>query len=181
MNQDSVAVLNVVDLGTNFQMIEPLNSKGATEVWNAFWDVWCRIFGMPQYISVDEGLEFRGAFSQWCSDFGAVVFRAAGRSPWQQGKVERRGGLIKTMIAEARETACPSSPSELKQLMRECESAKNPYMNRSGYSPVQRQIGQWPRLPGSLMSDEALDPALQMQDTSDEFDRNFERSLKMPS
>lgn len=47
-------------------------------------------------------------------------------------------------------------------------------MNRSGYSPVQRQIGQWPRLPGSLMSDEFLDPALQLQNTSDEFDHLLE-------
>ena len=47
-------------------------------------------------------------------------------------------------------------------------------MNRSGYSPVQRQIGQWPRLPGSLMSDETIDPALQAQGTSDAFDKLLE-------
>ena len=59
-------------------------------------------------------------------------------------------------------------------MLYECEAAKNGFMNRSGYSPVQRQIGQWPRLPGSLMSDEMLDPALQMQFTSDDFDRTLE-------
>lgn len=59
-------------------------------------------------------------------------------------------------------------------ILYECESAKNRYMNRSGYSPVQRQIGQWPRLPGSLMSDETIDPALQANGNSDAFDKLLE-------
>ena len=102
------------------------------------------------------------------------MFRAAARAPWQQGRVERHGGLIKTMIETARETAVPSTLEELKLLLRECECAKNRYSNRSGYSPVQRQIGQWPRLPGSLMTDEALDPALQLQNGTEEFERLLE-------
>ena len=170
-NKKSLPVLNMVDLGTNFQMIELVESKEPKVLWNAFWRTWCRTFGMPQYLSVDEGLEFRGNFTQWCADFGTIMFRAAGRSPWQQGRVERHGGLIKEMITKARETASLESVEELRLLLNECEGSKNRFMNRSGYSPVQRQLGQWPRLPGSLMSDEVLDPALQTQDTTDEFDR----------
>eukprot|EP00435_Cladocopium_sp_Y103_P046990 s1741_g13.t1 len=174
MNQKSFPILNVVDLGTNYQMIEVLEDKSPHTVWAAFWRTWGRTFGMPQYVSLDEGLEFRGEFTQWCANFGTLVFRAASRSPWQQGKVERHGGLMKTMIEKARASTSLSTNGELKQLLYECEAAKNRFMNRSGYSPVQRQIGQWPRLPGSLMSDELLDPALQMQHTSDEFDRTLE-------
>ena len=55
---------------------------------------------------------------------------------------------MKTMIEHARAATPIESVQDLKLLLQECESAKNRFMNRSGYSPVQRQIGQWPRLPG---------------------------------
>lgn len=152
-------------------MIEPLESKEAHEVWQKFWATWCRTFGVPQYMSLDEGMEFRRAFSQRCAESGMIVFRAAGRAPWQAGKVERHGGLMKTLVEQSREAAPVSSMEDLRCLLHERESIKNRLMNRSGYSPVQRQIGQWPRVPGSLMSDDLIDPALQMQDTSEEFDR----------
>lgn len=171
MNQKSIPVMNVVDLGTNYQVIEMLENKEPRTVWAAFWRTWCRTFGMPEHISIDEGREFRGLFSKWCAELGTIVFRAAARAPWQQGKVERHGGLIKSMIEKAREAEPPCSPEELRMVLYECECAKNRYMNRSGYSPVQRQIGQWPRLPGSLMSDEMIDPALQACGSSEELDK----------
>ena len=149
MNQKSIPILNVVDLGTNYQVIEMLENKEPRTVWAAFWKTWCRVFGMPEHISIDEGREFRGLFSKWCAELGTIVFRAAARAPWQQGKVERHGGLIKNMIEKAREAISLSDVEGLKMVLYECECAKNRYMNRSGYSPVQRQIGQWPRLPGS--------------------------------
>ncbi len=173
-NQRSIPVLNVVDLGTNYQMIEMIESREPSSVWRAFWAVWARTFGMPQYVAVDEGLEFRGKLTQWCSQFGTIVFRSAARSPWQQGKVERHGGVIKEMITRAREAAVPTSDEELRAVLYECECAKNRFSNRSGFSPVQRQIGQWPRLPGSLMSDEALDPSLQAVQGGDDFERQME-------
>lgn len=159
-SQRSLPVLNMVDLGANYYT--RCWSCWRTSRRSPFGRTWCRTFGVPQYLSLDEGLEFRGEFTRWCSDFGTIVFRAAARSPWQNGKVERHGGLAKSMIGE------------LALLLQECECEKNRFMNRSGYSPVQRQIGQWPRLPGSLMSDEMLDPALQVQCTSDDFSRLLE-------
>lgn len=171
LHHRTIPILNMVDLGTNYQMIEPLQSKEASEVWQKFWATWCRTFGLPQYLSLDEGMEFRGDFSHRCAESGILVFRAAGRAPWQAGKVERHGGLMKTLIEKTREASPVDTMDDLRCLLHECESIKNRLMNRSGFSPVQRQIGQWPRVAGSLMSDELLDPALQLQDTSDEFDR----------
>ncbi len=174
LNQKSLPVLNIVDLGTNYQMVELLENKDPNTIWRAFWSTWCRTFGVPEYLSIDEGREFRGDFTKWCAGFGTIVFRAAARAPWQQGRVERHGGLMKTMIETAREAAVIGTVDDLRLLLGECECAKNRYANRSGYSPVQRQIGQWPRLPGSLMADEALDPALQLQNGTEEFERLLE-------
>ena len=66
-NHRSVPILNVVDLGTNYQVAELIENKEPKTVWRAFWSVWCRVFGVPQYVSMDEGREFRGDFAQWCA------------------------------------------------------------------------------------------------------------------
>ena len=52
------------------------------------------------------------------------------------------------------------SKQELGLLMKEVEQAKNRYSNRSGFAPVQRQIGQRPRIPNAILFDNVVDPAL---------------------
>ena len=53
MNQKSVPILNVVDLGTNYQMVEVLENKEPAHIWRTFWRVWARTFGLPQYVAID--------------------------------------------------------------------------------------------------------------------------------
>ena len=117
LNQKSLPVLNVLDLGTNYQVIELMENKEPAGVWSSFWRTWCRVFGMPEYVSIDEGREFRGSFSKWCAEMGTVVFRAAARAPWQQGKVERHGGLVKNMIEKAREASPPATLEDLRMIL----------------------------------------------------------------
>ena len=174
-NHRSVPVMNVVDLGTNYQMVEVLDSKDPLHIWRSFWRTWVRTFGLPQYVAMDEGREFRGGFAKLCSSAGIMMFRAAARAPWQQGRVERHGGLIKEMIEKSRGEMPPTTHAELVHLVQACECAKNRYSNRSGFSPVQRQIGQWPRVPSCLLSDEESDPSLQARGgAADEFEKLIE-------
>lgn len=173
-NTKSLPIMSMVDIGTNYQMVEYVENKEPERLWATFWKVWARTFGTPQYVTVDEGREFRGGFTRLCGDAGVVMFRAAARAPWQQGKVERHGGVFKMMMEKSREEMPPTSHEELVQLLYACESAKNRFSNRSGYSPTQRQIGQWPRMPCSLLSDEEIDPALQSQNNTEAFQRLLE-------
>jgi IS30 family transposase len=87
LNRQTIPVLNLLDLGTNYQKEEILSSKEPMHNWKTLWKVWGRTFGLPQYITVDEGREFRGGFSRICAEAGIIVFSAAARAPWQQGKV----------------------------------------------------------------------------------------------
>ena len=75
-------------------------------------------------------------------------------------KTERHGGHFKQLLDKARSEMVIENEQELKMLTMEVEQAKNRFSNRSGFSPVQRQIGQWPRIPNQILSDEALDPTL---------------------
>ena len=140
--------VSVVDWGTNFQMVQRVESKSPEEVWRVVESMWFRIFGPPQ------GREFMSDFGKKAMAHGIVIYQTAARAPWQQGKTERHGAHFKTLLEKARSEVVVTSREELQVLMIEVEQAKNRYSNRSGFSPVQRQIGHWPRVPGSIMSDQ---------------------------
>ncbi|CAK9094398.1 Putative transposon Ty5-1 protein YCL074W, partial [Durusdinium trenchii] len=158
--KQTTPVLNIIDWGTNYQMCELLEGKNPAEIWGAYLSTWARTFGHPEVITCDAGREFLGEFIQRASSEGIVVHQIASKAPWQQGKTERHGGHFKDLLNKVRSEVVVQSPEDLKRVMAEVEMTKNRYSNRSGFAPVQRQIGQWPRLPTSIMSDEAVDPTL---------------------
>lgn len=172
--ETTVPALNMVDWGTNYQMVEKLNTKQPEEVWKAMTRTWLRVFGCPEVIITDPGREFLSSFLKNASAEGIVVHNTAARAPWQQGKTERHGGHFKELLAKSRAEMVITNLEELRQLMGEVEQAKNRFSNRSGFSPVQRQIGQWPRTPSQILSDDALDPALLHGVRTDEIEQLHE-------
>lgn len=172
--ETTIPALNMVDWGTNYQMVEKLNTKQPEEVWKAMTRTWLRVFGCPEVIITDPGREFLSSFLKNASAEGIVVHNTAARAPWQQGKTERHGGHFKELLAKSRAEMVITNLEELRQLMGEVEQAKNRFSNRSGFSPVQRQIGQWPRTPSQILSDDALDPALLHGVRTDEIEQLHE-------
>jgi hypothetical protein len=47
LNQKSIPILNVVDMGTNYQVVEFLRNKDPKEIWFQFWRSWAKTFGLP--------------------------------------------------------------------------------------------------------------------------------------
>ena len=166
--------LNMVDWGTGYSMVERLKNTEATHTWRTFMRTWGRTFGVPEIIVADLGSEFRGHFAQMAGEAGALIRHTAARSPWQAGKTERAGAHFKWVYDKARDSTFASTWEEIKTLMLEVESARNRYGNRSGFSPMQRQIGHNLRLPGSLLSDDHLDPSLVIQSSGEEMRRVLE-------
>ena len=168
---ETLPVLNIVDWGSCYQMLEPLDKVAAEEVWNRFMKSWGRTFGIPEVVVVDQGREFLGAFATRINEAGAVVKTIGARAPHQQGRTERHGGLAKSMFLKMREEMRPDSRQEWETMIHATEGAKNRLYNRSGYSPAQRQIGQNIRIPGSLGSDDPFDAGLVCQGAGGEVQR----------
>ena len=162
--QESFPALNIVDWGSGYSMVERLKEMSADHVWRSFMRTWARTFGVPEVLIADLGTEFRGEFAD---QSGALVRRIGARSPWQNGKTERAGAHYKHVFEKARD-ACVQ---ELKTLMYEVEAARNRFGDRSGFSPMQRLLGWSLRLPGSMLSDDPLDPQLMVQSAGDEVRR----------
>eukprot|EP00434_Breviolum_minutum_P028536 symbB.v1.2.025243.t2/scaffold2441.1/size78965/1 len=163
--------LSALDWGTNYQMVQRVPNKEPSEVWDVFSSMWMRTFGAPEVLITDPGREFLAQFLQAAASHRIVAYQTAAKAPWQQGRTERHGHHYKQMLEKARSEVVVTSATELRQLMEEVEQAKNRYSNRSGFSPIQRQIGQWPRLPTNLLSDEALDPTLVAGALTDDIER----------
>lgn len=104
---------------------------------------------------MDQGREFLGDFSRRVNEVRTI----GARSPWQQGRTERHGGLAKKMLERVVDQVTPANYDECITCVYEVEAAKNRMFNRSGFSPSQRQIGVNARIPGTLASDDNLDAA----------------------
>ena len=153
---------------------ELLESKEPDEVWAALWRCWMRTFGVPEILTCDAGKEFAAGFCKRATACGIVTYQVGARAPWQNGKAERHGAHYKELLDKARSEVVVTSTAELRLLMQEVEQAKNRFSNRSGFSPVQRQIGQWPRCPTEILSDDVLDPTLVAGAMVDDLERLHE-------
>ena len=164
-------VLNMTDLATGFQMLEPLDSTLSNHIWEKFYSTWVRVFSMPETILLDQGREFGKDFATKVNEAGCHLKVIGARAPWQQGRTECHGGLAKEVFTKLREEILPTTWAEWKLCIHAVEAAKNRMYNKSGFSPAQRQIGYNLRLPGNLGSEDAYDPVLVVQSTSSDMQR----------
>ena len=172
--QHLMPALSILDWGSNYQMVELIGNKEPQTIWNKLWSCWARVFGLPEIIVCDAGKEFASEFSRKATASGVVIYQIGARAPWQNGKTERHGAHFKELLEKARLEMVVTDEGELRRLMQEIESTKNRFMNRSGFSPVQRQIGQWPRGPAEIMSDDVIDPMLVSGALVDDLERTHE-------
>jgi len=169
--------LNAICWGTGLQMVYPLTGDGTKEprvVWETFVDSWQRIFGMPEMIVMDPGTEFKAHFAEQCNGHGGIVLPTDPRAPWQNGRTERAGKEWKLQFNLAIQKEAPQDYREWRTLGLLCCAARNQYQNRSGFSPFQRVFGMSMRLPGSLLSDDAIDPFYMYDDPTTQFHRDAE-------
>ena len=121
---------------------------------------WLRWLGPPEILVHDQGNEFGGDYAANAAAQGITMAPINKQSPWENGRTEHSGFEFKRNLTKARELDPPKDDDELDVLGGHVQAARNRYYHRAGFSPVQRLFGFTPRLPGSLLADDALDPAL---------------------
>ena len=132
------------------------------------------MFGHPNTLVVDPGFEFDGVFAEQVQAHGITLLPADARSPWQNGRTERAGKEWKLQFNLAIQKEAPQDYREWRTLGLLCCAARNQYQNRSGFSPFQRVFGMSMRLPGSLLSDDAIDPFYMYDDPTTQLHRDAE-------
>ena len=167
-------LLNMLDWGTDLQIVVEVEDKRAQTVCTAFMAQWVAHYGPPSLVIADQGKEFVSEeFGGRLGEHGISVHYTDVRSPWQNARTERAGGSFKTRLETIiHETT--ATEEEFPLVLAETCAAHNRYYNRAGYSPYQRTFGVNPRLPASLLSDDALDRDLLREGAGDEVRRVWE-------
>ena len=120
--------------------------------------MWIAPYGLPEVIISDGGSEFKAFFERCAEQAGILQVTSDASSPWQNGKVERHGGWVKSR-AEAEIDAGQSiltSVGDLDDLVLNIVVHKNRWFSRGGFSPAQLAFGANPRIPADLLSEDPL-------------------------
>ena len=145
-------VLHAVCHGTTYQCGEVLGvAKGvpaSSQCLQAFLRFWCVWAGPPNCIVVDRGLHNRGIFQSELEKAGVTFRYAATEAPWELGRTERHGGLLKGIMSRTILAEQIAGLDGLQIVLVESLNTKNRLGNAGGFSPQQWVLGRHPKMEG---------------------------------
>ena len=148
----SFHLLHVMCLGTCFHVGEIIGPAqgvpSSSRCLQALLRMWISWAGTPKYILVDRGTHNRGVLMSEMEKRGVEFRLVALEAPYQLGKVERGGGILKGMIKRTAVATTAIGEDELQMVLSECLEVKNRQGNVAGFSPSQWVIGRNPRTYG---------------------------------
>jgi transposase InsO family protein len=140
----SAYVAIIVDYFTKAAEFAFLPDKQAATVARAFHDSWLMRYGLPEWLTSDNGSEFAGAFRHQLERFGVEHVPTSAYHPQSNGAAERLVATLKSILAAKVAGSLHDWPSLLPQTRME-------YMQRvhsaTGYSPNELVFATKPRLP----------------------------------
>ena len=123
-------VLHLIDESTHFHLGKRAH-RSAEGTEKCMFDTWLQWAGPPNELCFDEAGEF---MSQKWKDIiqkeGVTPITSA--APWQRGRIERHGGVIKEMLSRIE-----NEHGIVNHALYQCFQAKNSMMVSNGYSPEQ--------------------------------------------
>src|ERR1044072_409318 len=142
---ESSRFLVMLDLGTGYCQASWVKSKEPKEIVGKILERWISIFGAPERIMSDNGLEFQNEeVKLMCERFSLRQLVTAAESPWSNGRCEKMVGLLKDSMRKMKEEGCNNQNCLLWSV-----GAKNWLMNKGGYTPNQLIFGKNGRLPNN--------------------------------
>eukprot|EP00435_Cladocopium_sp_Y103_P070714 s172_g35.t2 len=174
LNHKQIILLNMLCWGTNFQQACICQDKSADEVVERFMNEWVKHYGPPVLLVMDRGKEFdNDKLKELVGGLGVGLHYTDAQSPWQNSRTEKAGGILKDKIL-ATIHATSASIEELPVVISEVVAGRNRYMDRFGFSPMQRVFGRNLRLPASLLATDALNRELVDASATDPIHRSWE-------
>src|SRR6201990_1293693 len=137
--------LVMLDLGTGYCQASWVKSKEPKEIVGKIMERWISIFGAPERILSENGLEFQNEeLKLMCERFSIRQLVTAAESPWSNGSCEKMVGLLKDSMRKMKEEGCNNQNCLLWSV-----GAKNWLMIRGGYTPNQLVFGKNGKLPNN--------------------------------
>ena len=145
----TVMMMNIVDLGTGFEIQCPLRLGHGTpksiECLDAYMMYWISWAGYPKKLVTDRGLNNRGVFRKELEAAGVDCSNIGLEAPYQLGKVERHGGIWKTVATKVIDAKQISGWDSMCLMVHEVNAVVNEMSRTGGFSPAQWVTGRTPR------------------------------------
>ncbi len=139
---------------------------------------WFAPFGAPRILTCDRGVHNRGRLQDLLRVHGIQLRYTGVEAPYQLGRGERQGGLLKNLLKTCMEERNIIGVHEVEMLLSEAIMVKNCRINHAGFTPAQWVLGKLPVDRTSLSHEEAegehLGVHAEVQDPSDEFTKTLE-------
>eukprot|EP00435_Cladocopium_sp_Y103_P075202 s308_g55.t1 len=172
----TVYVLHILDDATRFHLGQRTqrDSQLLTKTFKTMWINWA---GVPSQVLHDQGGEFiTDEWKNFLQENGIQPILTA--APWQRGRIERHGGVIKEMLNRMDQENPITDLKHFDEALYQCFHAKNTMSIVSGHSPEQAVLGRASKLPASVLSDEDLASHLTC-DGQDLASKQFQRKLEL--
>ena len=174
------AIMSIICLGTLYHQafwVAPGGVPKSQICAESFLQGWLQPFGAPQIFTCDRGVHNQGRFRDLMRIHGIHLRYAGLEAPYQIGRTERQGGILKDIIKSAVEDQQIVGVQDMKMLVMECTMVKNARLNHHGFSPAQWVLGKLPREVTSLTSEEATAGNLGVQEDVMESEDIFAKQL----
>ena len=83
--------------GTMYHVACLVKKEAFKHIMQGFVDIWLTHYGVLEIVVVDQGAEFESTFAHECEESGIDIRITGSHAGWQQGFLERRGGLLSEM------------------------------------------------------------------------------------
>lgn len=148
---------HVVDWSTNFHIARIAPNRSSSEAIRILCRSWLSWAGAPGAMLVDAGSEFNSEeFSEFAQAHNIKVTTTSAEAHFQNGKAERHGDVLQTMLSKFEKEHPISSYQDLENALWWCTQAKNACSLKRGYAPEVLVLGKHTKLPGSVTGDELL-------------------------
>ena len=170
---------HILDQATNYHVATPAPNRAADQAAQSVSENWFQWAGPPNMIVTDAGTEFTSEhFSEFLQRFDVKSVTAAPHAHWQNGRSERHGQILQTMLNKIDHEMPIQTYGDLQQALVQCTHAKNTLSIRRGFSPEILVFGKSSRVPGSLASCENVS-SLASADREDAHGIAFRKSLAL--
>ena len=150
-------VYHIVDWSTNFHVARVAPDRSSSSAIQIIIDMWMSWAGAPSELLVDAATEFNSEqFCQFVQSYNIKLTTISPEAHFQNGRVERHGSILKTMLNKYESDHEITSYQDMSQALFWCTQAKNASSLKRGYAPEVLVFGKHSRLPGAVCSDELI-------------------------
>jgi len=145
-------VVHFLDELTDFHVADCTDAVDSTFAAGVLRDQWYGVFGPPDVIVTDGGMEFAGAVEVLNDLMGVVHDTIPEGAKWRLGHAERHGGILKLMLLKMLKGLNLDGLDDMRTAVTAACAAKNRLCNHGGVSPLQAVTGRNSLIPASLMT-----------------------------